>query len=88
MSHRQFIVDVTARVDISEVSGFRVEGSGFLGSAQPSAKKMAGQIEKETNEHRTSNTERPTSNNVSCQYNLMTERSDSALDVRRWKFDV
>jgi hypothetical protein len=41
----------------------------FQVSAQPPAKKKpAGQIEKETDERRTSNIERPTSNNEFCQF--------------------
>jgi hypothetical protein len=40
----------------------------FQVSAQPPAKKTAGQIEKETDERRTSNIERPTSNNEFCQF--------------------
>jgi hypothetical protein len=40
----------------------------FQVSAPPPAKKTAGQIEKETDERRTSNIERPTSNNEFCQF--------------------
>jgi hypothetical protein len=40
----------------------------FQVSTQPPAKKTAGQIEKETDERRTSNIERPTSNNEFCQF--------------------
>ncbi len=39
---------------------------GRQGLAQPLARKAASQIYKETNERRTSNTERPTSNNEFC----------------------
>ena len=37
-------------------------------SAQPPAKKTAGLTEKETDKHRTSNIELPTSNNVFCRF--------------------
>jgi hypothetical protein len=56
-----------------KVQGSKVQGSGFKGSkfrvqgsAPPPAKKTAGQIEKETNEHRTLNVQHRTSNNVFC----------------------
>ncbi len=38
-----------------EVQGSKVQGSRVQGLAQPPAKKTAGLIENETNEHRTSN---------------------------------
>jgi hypothetical protein len=56
-SNRRFIVDVTARFDISEVSGVRCQFS-----AQPLAAGAASLIKKETNEHRTSNAQHRTSN--------------------------
>ncbi len=75
--YRQFMADATACFDISKV--FRRRRISVQVSAQPPAKKTATLIEKETNEHRTSNTERPTSNNVFCQfYKKMTERTYSA----------
>jgi hypothetical protein len=48
----------------------KTEGFRCRVSAQPPAKKTAGQIEKETDERRTSNIERPTSNNEFCQFYL------------------
>jgi len=41
-----------------------------LGFSAAAGKKTAGQIEKETNEHRTSNAQRRTSNNVFCLFKI------------------
>jgi hypothetical protein len=48
-------------------------------------KKTTGQIEKETNEHRTSNIERPTSNNVFCQFKIKAGQAYSAEKATKAK---
>jgi hypothetical protein len=70
-----------------------VQGSGVQGSAQPPAKKTAGQIEKETLKKRISNNESSSGgqvSNVEVMYSIyfikMTERSDSIL--RHSIFDI
>jgi hypothetical protein len=54
-----------------EKEGFRCQVS-----ALPPARKTAGQIEKETNERRTSNIERPTSNTVFCHFIKRLSKAD------------
>ena len=48
-------------------------------------KNTAGQIEKETNEHRTSNIERSTSNNVFCHFIIKLSKPTSLNRLRRSK---
>jgi hypothetical protein len=45
------------------------------GVSAAAGQKAAGQIEKDTNEHRTSNIERRTSNNVFCLFKKKTEQA-------------
>jgi hypothetical protein len=59
-----------------EGSRFMVEGSGFSAAAGRGA---VSQIEKETSEHRTSNIERPTSNNVFWPFKIKAEQSGTSL---------
>jgi hypothetical protein len=54
-------LDIIGRIEAFSENRFQV-------SAPPPAKKTAGQIEKETDERRTSNIERPTSNNEFGQF--------------------
>ncbi len=66
----------------------KVQGSGFRGSrveesAPPLAAEASSQIEKETNEHRTSNIERPTSNNVFCQLKKRLSKTNLPFGILR-----
>jgi hypothetical protein len=57
-----------------------------VSGVSPRRQKAAGLIEKETNEHRTSNTERPTSNNVFCLIYKKLRNTVPPIDILR--FDV
>jgi hypothetical protein len=54
-----------------------------MARAPPLAKKTASLIGKETNERPTSNIERPTSNNVFCQFKYKTDQACSAKVAKR-----
>jgi len=56
------VISFTCSVQVSSVP------QGARRISPTDGRGAAGLIEKETNEHRTSNTERPTSNNVFCLF--------------------
>ena len=69
----------TRKTSAKEIQRSGVLGSEVQGFSPSAGGEAASLIEKETNEHRTSNIERPTSNNVFCQFKKKTEQSESTL---------
>ena len=74
-SYRQFKVDVIAGVNNSMVSGVSVQRRLWP--------RASSQIEKETNERRTSNIERPTSNTVFCHFIKRLSKADLSFENMR-----